>query len=167
MTNKKPLLIALQLSFLAGLGIIFQASTCEILPRDEMYYVYTSEYPRDRDAEWAENVQGVTHDNDHWYITQTRTLWKIPLDIDINEAARNTQNVQIIDLKDIPQLWDLGYDHFGDLSYYNYQKGTYLLVPLEDDRRNEPDGAPGAIAIFDARTLAYIDHAEINLKAAP
>jgi len=134
-------------------------------PQDtEKYLVYIGEYPKNKKIGWAENVQGITHDDSHWYISQQRTLWRVPAQtVDLSRLTRSSTGVMVIDLERIPELWDLDYDHFGDLEYYEFRGKGFLLVPLEDDRRE----APSAIAAFEAATLQYIDHAALGMKDAP
>ena len=146
---------------------LFTACDRVIMMQNEIYDVYIGNYPGVASTEWAHDAQGLTHDDTHWYITQTRTLWKIPVTLDLNTVNRNTAGITLVDLQTIPGLWNLGYDHFGDISYYNFQGQAYILIPLEDDKRGSPSGAPSAIAAFDANTLSYIDHASIGLKDAP
>lgn len=129
-----------------------------------VYNTYIGEHPRDREAEWAESAQGVAHEGDNWFITQTRTLWRIPVRIDLNGAARGVPGIRTVDLQNIHSLWDKGYDHFGDLEYFEFEGSGYLFVPIEDDRRE----APSAIAVFEAATLRYVGHAPLQgLRDAP
>lgn len=134
----------------------------------EMYIIYVGEHPKARKIDWGDEAQGIAHDKDHWYITQKGTLWKIPVSVNLSDARRTSPGVRTIDLKNIPQL--SGYNHFGDLDYYEYNgqgylliPQGYLLIPIEAEGRR----LPSAIAVFDAATLSYISHIPINLKDAP
>lgn len=148
------------------LFVLYVTSVCQ--SQNALYNVYIGEYPRG-EVVWAQDAQGVAHDDNYWYITQTRTLWKIPLVEDLKKVSRNTQSVSFIDLNTIDSLWKNGksYDHFGDLTYYNYEGRGYLFVPIEDDNRRRPDGSASAIVVFDAESLTYINHAIVGLPEAP
>lgn len=50
------------------------AETCEAP------YRFIGDYPGDANPGWHENVQGLAHDDDHWYITTTLEIWKITRD---------------------------------------------------------------------------------------
>ena len=132
--------------------------------RATVYNTYVGEHPSGREVQWAEGVQGVTHDDGNWYITQTRTLWRIPAGVDLDSAARGVPGVGTVELQGIGDLWRRGYDHFGDPGYYKFEGRGYLFVPLEDDRRE----APPAVAVFYAENLRYIGYAVLDgLEAAP
>jgi len=145
----------------------------------EMYNVYVAEHPKARKIDWSDEAQGIAHDKDYWYITQKGTSWKIPVSVDLADARRTSPGVRVIDLKDIPQLQGQGYNHLGDLDYYEFRGQGYLLIPIEDHGRWVPDPsapngyrfekgkAPPAIAVFDAANLGYINHATFGLTGAP
>lgn len=40
----------------------------------EGYYLYLDNYPQNAETAWSENVQGIAHDNEHWFISQTSKL---------------------------------------------------------------------------------------------
>jgi len=90
------------------------------------------EYPREREAEWAQDVQGVAHDDNNWYITQSGTLWRIPKGVDLSNAKRGVPGVGTVEIGNVEGLRD-NYNHFGDLDYYydKYSRKGYLLVPIE------------------------------------
>jgi len=97
----------------------------------EMYNVYVGEHPKARKIDWSDEAQGIAHDKDHWYITQKGTIWKIPVSVDLSDARRTSPGVRVIDLRDIPQLQ--GYNHFGDLDYYEFKGQGYLLIPIDGE----------------------------------
>ena len=37
-------------------------------------YHYLGNHPKERSHKWAENAQGVTHDGDHWYLSNDKKL---------------------------------------------------------------------------------------------
>jgi hypothetical protein len=125
----------------------------------ESYYLYLGNYPSHKQTGWHEDVQGVTHDDDHWFITQTEILWKIPVTHDLNrEVSPNTPGVKRVSIEDFPALSD--YNHFGDLTYYEFEGQGYLCIPLEhinDESEKRP-----ALGIFRADTLQYIDHEQVS-----
>jgi hypothetical protein len=85
----------------------------------------------------------------------------ISVDLDLASPGipNNTLGLYRINIADVPELANEGYNHFGDLTYYNYAGQGYLLVAIEiwpsDDIR------PG-VAVFSADTLQYIAHAPFS-----
>lgn len=63
---------------------------------------------------WTEECQGVANDGCNWYFTQDRRLWKFLPDKKIYQPIPG-------------EMLRLGYNHMGDLDYYNGK----LYVPLE------------------------------------
>jgi hypothetical protein len=100
----------------------------------------SAEYPKNATTGWGELVQGVTHDDAHWYITQDTTLWRIPRNRDLAAGVNGA-----LGRVGIPQeILDQGGNHFGDLDYYE----GMLYVPLEG-------AATAQLVVFEARSLAY------------
>jgi hypothetical protein len=53
-----------------------------------------------------------------------------------------------------PEVWALGYDHFGDIAFYAPDAAhRYICVPLEGGLKDQPD-LPGAFAFFRADDLS-------------
>lgn len=116
---------------------------------------YLGNHPHDSSTGWSDNLQGVTHDEQHWYITQQDRLWKFPVghdlaaEIDEDDPGRGITSVGIPEA-----LQDQHYDHFGDLDH----RAGLLYVPVEGswpfplfERK-----IPGRIALFDAHTLRFL-----------
>jgi hypothetical protein len=120
----------------------------------EAYYNYLGNYPDGKETGWREDVQGISHDQDDWFITQTERLWKIPVAQDLNGVRSNDPGVLVKGLNntDMPELKREGYDHLGDPSYYEFGDRGYVLVPITG-------GPQPALAAFSSDTLQYIDHA--------
>lgn len=109
-------------------------------------FQFLSDYPKNRNNGWHSNVQGATHDDDYWYITQQYRLWKFPISHDLNESVDGGEpGVSYVDLD---ELGLSRYDHFGDLDHYDGK----LYVPLED---LSGDATP-AVGTFDARDLSFL-----------
>jgi hypothetical protein len=133
----------------------------------ESYYLYLGHYPDNASPGYHEDVQGITHDDNNWFITQSdaddddpaeRSLWKIPVTHDLASVSPNDPGVLRISLDDIPALASKGYDHFGDLSYYkneNYDGEGYLVIPVAG-------GPAGILAVFRAGDLGFVGHAELS-----
>lgn len=122
----------------------------------ERYFYYLGNHPTNASAGWHEDVQGITHDDDYWYITQSDTeeadeqvLWKIPVEHNLRVSASNNPKTKKIVLNTVPQL--KGYNHFGALAYYKYKNTGFLIAPLTGN-------AAPALVIFDATTLRYVTH---------
>ncbi|HVS81026.1 MAG TPA: hypothetical protein VHE60_04770 [Pyrinomonadaceae bacterium] len=138
----------------------------------ETYFRYINDYPSKAALPWGTHPQGATHDEDCWYITQgpgldekppIASLWRIPVELDLNSVGFSTPGVTIKDLKNIPPIMRDDYNHVGDPTYYKYGGQGYVLVPIEG-----PDPATGAgrggIAVFRAdASLAYVAHVALPL----
>ena len=125
----------------------------------ESCYYYLGDYPASKPTlGWQEDVQGVAHDEDHWFITRTDIMWKIPVghDLDYN---RDPSPVPTVSIGDVTQLREEGYIYWGDPECYERRGQTFLLVPVYGG----PGGPPHpAIALFRADLLAYVDTAVLN-----
>jgi hypothetical protein len=134
----------------------------------ESYFNHIGTAPDQAESEYAEEVNGITHDRDNWFIAQSENahpwrLWKIPLGIHLAATFDcgdmvGPHRVVCRYLDDYSQL--SAYNHVGDIDYYQYNESTgFLLLPLED----YPDKAvPSAIAAFNPVNLQYIAHAELD-----
>lgn len=118
----------------------------------EAYYLYLGGYPI-AETLWSNDVQGVAHDDENWFITNTELIFKIPVQHNLRTVSLASPGVLLRDLREYPQL--AGYHHTGDPVVYRYNGVDYLLVPIEGP------GVPGAVAALNCDTLAYIDHASL------
>ncbi len=113
---------------------------------------YLGNYPNAKETQWSNKCQGVTHDADHWYITQTLQIWKIPAsaDLDFNEKTSATQ------VSPLPKhLQKVGYNHFGDLDYWE----GYLFISLENKRKKNPP----AIVLWDNKNWHQVSGSFVGL----
>ena len=103
---------------------------------------FIGDYPENSSPGWTNNIQGVTHDANHWFFTQADRLWKIPLSHDLN------QHVSQSDFPNAPipnALRDAGGNHMGSLDFFE----NLLYVPLEGT-------SPPSLLIFEAATLQFL-----------
>src|SRR5262245_62141117 len=116
----------------------------------EAYYLYLGSCPRDDEIDWTEGLQGIAHDNDHWFITQTEAIWKVPVEHDLRSPFSPNPDILWRPLASYPEL--AGYHHFGDPDVFHYDVNNtdYLLVPIEGS------GLRGSIAIFTCADLTYV-----------
>jgi hypothetical protein len=89
-------------------------------------HTYLGDYPDEVQADWTDECQGVTHDRDHWFITQKNAVWRVPIGKDLQTPLRH--GVDGVRRGLIPVE---GYDHFGDPDFH----GETLYAPLEGSRR--------------------------------
>jgi hypothetical protein len=89
-------------------------------------HTYLGNYPDERQDDWTDECQGVTHDDDHWFITQKGSVWQVPLRKDLRDHLQD--GVDGVLRRPIPVV---GYDHFGDPDV----RGGILYIPLEGKRR--------------------------------
>lgn len=89
----------------------------------EASHLYLGNYADEANPGWHENAQGLAHDRDNWFITQTKTLWKVPLTQNITSVRANGPGVIVKELNatDMLVLDREGYDHLGDPTYYEFE----------------------------------------------
>ena len=76
---------------------------------------------------------------------------EIPVTHDLKYVSHDDPDVSYIRLQDVKPLHDPGYDHFGDLTYYEYGGEGYLVMPLEGG------GTPG-LAVLGSNNLDCVGH---------
>ena len=77
-------LVATAIGFLATAGDPGQAASTPGGPSGSPCPpVYIGNYPNEQDTAWAEDVQGLAHDEDQWFVTQTSALWSFAVDFDL------------------------------------------------------------------------------------
>lgn len=117
-------------------------------------FTFVNDYPAEASPGWTNNIQGVTHDHDHWYFSQfDANIWRIPVGRDLAKA------VGAGELAGTPipaPLRALGYDHFGDLDYFD----GHLYVALEANDASIPQ--PPRVCLFEARSLAFLGSAVLT-----
>jgi hypothetical protein len=150
--NKKRMFGALVLSF----GAMLLAIASPANETYETYYSYLGNYPSEAKPGWHQNVQGLTHDRDNWFITQTTDLWKIPVTCDLKSVTGNDglllPGINHKRLGEYSRLVNAGYNHFGAPGYYKFDGQGYVIVPIEGaDRRI----SCAAVAAFKADTLEF------------
>lgn len=116
------------------------------------YYKYLGGYPSSSECDWADDAQGIAHDDNNWFITQSHDIWKIPVEYDLRTVTNAPLDVLNPELSEYPEL--AGYNHLGDPVVYKCSGTDYLLLPLE----NENGLVQGAIAILRCTDLSYVAH---------
>ncbi len=114
-----------------------------------VFQMYIGGYPQ-AETSWSNDTQGIAHDDNHWFITQTEALWKIPVGLALHSVTATSPGVLRRGLGFYQAL--AGFDHTGDPVVYKHNGVDYLLVPLEGP------GRPGTIAIFHCGTMNYMRH---------
>lgn len=119
--------------------------SCEGTPVDEYpeYYMYLGNSPGGYRYNWTENIQGVAHDKDNWFFTQSTKLWKIPVTeylADENMYGMETRTLEELGLPE-------PYDHFGDIDYAEHNGVGYVFAPVTGG------GATPIIAAINVETL--------------
>lgn len=120
----------------------------------EAYYLNNRQPYPNGETPWSNDAQGVAHDDNNWFITTTHGLYKIPVGLDLDTVSASSPGVLTRNLSfpDLPDIYILGYHHFGDPVVYRACDEDYLLVPIEGQ------GIPGAIALFRCSDLSFIHH---------
>ena len=113
-------------------------------------YKYLGNYPNGKETPWSNKCQGVTHDGQFWYITQTLQLWKIPISTDLVFTKQPAETIVHL----LPQsLRDEGYNHFGDLDFWE----GYLFISLENKSKKRPP----SIVLWDTQKFEYCSTAKL------
>jgi hypothetical protein len=117
-------------------------SAVEVFPAagGPMAAYYMGDYPANVTPWWAEEVQGIAHDDSNWFITQTQTLLKKSLGEPLENGTFSSK-VQIPST-----LFQAGYNHFGDLD----QAYGYLFVPMQGNNITP------ALAVFRGDDLSLV-----------
>lgn len=137
---------------LTWVSAVMVASSAARAQEFETYYLNNrNPYPLG-ETDWSNDVQGVAHDDDHWYITNTEVFWKVPVGQDLATFTTTTLGVERREFSDYPDL--AGYDHFGDPDVFRYSGTDYLLLPIE----NHDAALPGAIAVIRCADLSPVTY---------
>ena len=124
-------------------------------------HTYLGNHPDEANPGWHQDSQGLAHDSTHWYITQSKTMWRLPANQNLHYTSVRCEDDPAAELPfftpapcaTMPsELSTPGYDHFGDIS----QHGGYVFVPIDGG------DLPAVIAAFRADdTLEYVGAAEV------
>ena len=179
----KHIIAALLVLALAALAL---PATARASSSYEGYYLYVSRYSGIDAGDDLREVQGITHDTTHWYITSTARvdyfegaifdayLWKVPVTVDLHSDMNNTAGVTGVHLREMPGLTPPlgplevpnGYVHWGDLDHYSYNGVDYLVMPV-----TSPRGTPanGHLDFWDPAVvvLRASDLSEVGLALLP
>src|SRR5262245_43228196 len=128
-------------------------------------HTFLGNSPDEGNPGWHQEAQGLTHDADYWYVTQNPLLvpgivgprlWRIPVTTDLSSSVDcGVGGVSCKWLIETP-MFPAGYNHFGDLDFYEFDVQGYVLIPIEG-------GTPGpCVAVFRAdETLSFVAFAPV------
>jgi hypothetical protein len=122
--------------FTAGLRVsVAAAAIAALAPRvagaetdAELYTRYLGNAPSGFETDWSDGFNGITHDDSHWYLSQSKYLYRAPLARSLDRDLKRT-GAPYIRLEDLPPLENYG--HFGDISYYESGGVGHVLVPVD------------------------------------
>jgi hypothetical protein len=128
------------------------------------YYKWPSDYPQARESGWSDELQDVTHDDQHWYFSKGITsdkykLWKFPVTHNLNDKVSSPRPEKGILGAPMPADLAADFNHFGGLDCH--QGFLYVALEAEDYRR------PPRIVVFRANDLAVVGHAELPSSTHP
>jgi len=114
------------------------------------------EHPSHAHTAWSRDLQGITHDDTNWFVTNIDGLYRIPASVDLGMASGEAPPPKGWLEKPIPDgLVSRGFNHFGDLSLHVHRGEGFLCVPVE---RGEPDAV---LAFFRASDLEFLGTATV------
>ena len=115
-------------------------------------YLNGKDYPADSNPGFHEDVQGLTHDDNNWYFSQTWDVWKVPVMTNLDQDLDGVPGVLHRDLDDFPAFDD--YSHCGDIGYAN----GFVFLPLTQT------GQPPLLVALDASDLSLVDFEVMPLR---
>jgi len=137
-------------------------------------HTYIADNPDEGNPGWNEEAQGLAHDTDNWYITHNPVffrdsvgrifgggprLWKVPVTHDLGDGVDCDDPGAACKLLFDTPLFDLGYNHYGDLDFFEFEGHGYIIVPVQIEHADDPRPA---MAFFRAdETLEYLAMAEV------
>lgn len=137
------------------LAVLLTAAAARAQGFGQAYYLSQVYYPV-AETPWSDDVQGVAHDDNNWFITTTHFIWKIPVTLDLATAGFSSPGVIRHAIGEYGDL--VGYNHLGDPDTYTYAGEDYLVVPIENGEATCNSGPPGAVAILRCSDLSYVWH---------
>jgi hypothetical protein len=120
----------------------------------ESHFLHLGAHPWDDETDWSESLQGIDHDDAHWYVARTGEILKIPVHYNLLTVTRQDPGVITATFGDTPLV---GYSHFGDPDVYRHNGTDYLIMPVEST-----GGLPGLVVVFRCSDLTYVGHAELT-----
>jgi len=102
------------------------------------------DHPSDRSVRWGQKLQGVTHDDKRWYISQKEHLLRVPVEADLNENRPFDWSIP-------DYLVDRGAAHVGAIDHH----AGKIYVPLEGT-------TPATLLVLDAATFAVVGEAPLT-----
>lgn len=122
---------------------------------------FLGDYPQDEELPWSENVQGVAHDDGHWFFTNQDSLIKLPTNFPLHQdpdfdGSSNGELRRQLDDDAYEALQDYGLNHFGDIDQY----GGFIFAPMESSFQ-------AVIAAFDASDLHLVSFVDITALQGP
>src|SRR5215510_686723 len=132
---------------------IVRANTIQANPSTCPDTVFIGEHPSDSDdPNWTNNVQGLAHDDGHWFFTTETLLLKFPVDFDLATTIDTQAPPAGVQVSGPNPLGFLNYYHLGDPD----QIGGFLFIAVEDGNEHDGIDVPPAIAVFRASDLSFI-----------
>ena len=106
-------------------------------------YEYINNYPEDNDGGYKNELNGVAHDENHWYFSKNEgaRLLKIPVGLDLSRDWYDedlTLGLYTLLIEET-EIGNLGYNHFGDID----ARDGFIYVPISGGSDLMP-----AIAVF-------------------
>lgn len=87
--------------------------------------------PKDIDRDWTNDLQGLTHDHDNWFMTNTDNIYKMAVQWKLTAE----------DYRSVWNPWYSGWQHLGDMAY----KDGDIYIALEPSDGTESSPAIGII----------------------
>ena len=115
-------------------------------------HTYLGNYPANKETDWTDALQGVAHDDQHWYFTQKTKVFKFHVTQKLTISFKNAIAMARMPL----ELSARGGNHFGDPDFVKFRGRGFLLIPLEGKGGSEIGRNPRLVVYSTDGGLSYI-----------
>ena len=117
-------------------------------------FTYIGNFPKNRSRNIYDNMQGITHDDSHWYISQKKATWKgkknHPARLYKFDASHNLSSGK----PEISKKLEGYGDHPGDITYFKRGGAEYIFVPMY--KEGDDMSKSSRILVFRASDLGLV-----------
>ena len=113
---------------------------------------YLGNYPKHRNVNWGHDVQGIANSLTHWFLTNTKCIFKASFRDDLNKSVKTKKCIS-----GIRQLAAIGLDHIGDPDHFYYEGRGYLVVPIDN-------GDFPVFAFFNSDSFRFVAYGAVPVQ---
>jgi hypothetical protein len=117
---------------------------------------FIADFPSDRENGFSDELQGVTHDDTHWYFAQKLRLLRIPVGHDLSTHLSEAPAGIVLVSPSVPGLLPPHLEDFTHLGDLDFSDGKLYVAAEPETTAQVP-----RIVVFDAETLTCIADAPL------